>query len=125
MIDVFAHGYRLSLHLAGTVCEIETNDRRLGFTLRHWPVAAPEGNAAGRFAMHILVAACAEPASERAHFRGLNHVVIASFGRANVFVFDLLRRRIIARVSERVAGSQFWNERLLPIAVGVFGPTVG
>ena len=126
MIDVFAHGYRFSLHLAGIVCEVETNYCRLGFTLRHWTVAASEGNVSGRLAMQVLVAACAAPPAERPHFRGLHHVVMASFGHANVFVFDLLRRRIIARVSEPIAcDSQFWNERLLPIALGVFGPTVG
>jgi len=126
MIDVFAHGYRFNLHLAGTVCEVETNHCRLGFTLRYWTVAAPEGDATGNFAMQIFVSAGSAPPSERPHFRGLNHVVVASFGHANVFLFDLLRRRIIAQVSERVAGDPlFWNERLLPIAVGVFGPTVG
>jgi hypothetical protein len=126
MIDVFARGYRFSLHLAGTVCEVETNCGRLGFTLRDWTTAASEGAGSGGFALQVLVAGCATPLAERPHFRGLNHVVIGSFGHDNVFVFDLLRRRISARVSEHVAcDSQFWNERLLPIAVGVFGPTVG
>jgi hypothetical protein len=76
MIDVFAHGYRFSLHLAGIVCEVETNYCRLGFTLRHWTVAASEGNVSGRLAMQVLVAACAAPPAERPHFRGLHHVVI-------------------------------------------------
>jgi hypothetical protein len=125
MTDLLAHGYRFSLHLAGTVCEVETNYRRLGLTLRHWTVADREVEVTGKFGMQILVSACTT-GSERPHFRGLNHVVVASFGHANVFVFDLLRRRIVARVSERVAcDPRFWNERLLPVAVGVFGSTVG
>ena len=126
MTDVFAHGYRFSLHLAGTVCEVETNYHGLEFTLRDWTVGGGEADVTGKFAMQIVVSAGPAPRSEHPHFRGLNHVVVASFGHANVFVFDLLRRRIVARVSERVACDPlFWNERLLPIAVGVFGPTVG
>src|SRR5215469_2600234 len=126
MTDLLAHGYRFSLHLAGTVCEVETNHRRLGLTLRHWTVAGREVEVTGKFGMQILVSACPTSRCERPHFRGLNHVVVASFGHANVFVFDLLRRRIAARVSERVAcDPRFWNERLLPIAVGVLGSTVG
>jgi hypothetical protein len=126
MNDVLAHGYRFSLHLAGIVCEVETNYRRLGFTLRRWTDVAGESNVTGKFAMQILVSACSAPGPEQPHFRGLNHVVVASFGHANVFVFDLLRLRIVAQVSEHVACDPlFWNERLLPIAVGVFGSTVG
>ena len=124
--DVCAHGYRFSLHLAGTVCEVETNYRPLGFTLRHWMSVAGEANNTGKFTMQILVSACSTPRSGQPHFRGLNHVVVASFGYANVFVFDLLRRRIVAQISEHVAcDPSFWNERLLPIAVGVLGSTVG
>ena len=126
MTDVFAHGYRFSLHLAGTVCEVETNDHRLEFTLRDWTVVGGEADVAGKFALQILVSACPTPQSEHPHFRGLNHVVVASFGHANVFVFDLLRRRLVAKVSEGVAcDPMFWNEQLLPIAVGVLGSTVG
>jgi hypothetical protein len=122
----YANGYRFSLQLAGTVCEVDTNDSRLEFTLRHWTSATPETNVSGSFKMQILVSRCSTPPSGQPHFRGLNHVVIASFGHPNVFVFDLLRRRIAARVSERVAcDTQFWNERLIPIAVGVFGSTLG
>ena len=124
--NMFAYGSRFSLHLAGTVCEVETNDPRLEFTLRDWTVVGGEAGVASNLAMEIVVSACPAAGSEHPHFRGLNHVVVASFGHANVFVFDLLRRRIVAQVSERVACDPvFWNERLLPIAVGVFGPTVG
>lgn len=125
-IDGSAQAYRHTLGLAGTVCEIETNYRRLGSSLRYWTVAAPAAIDAGRFSMQILVTTGTEAPAARPHFRGLHHVVIASFGHANVFVFDLLRRHIIATVSKGVAlDPLFWNQRLLPIVVGVLGPTVG
>jgi hypothetical protein len=62
----------------------------------------------------------------KAHFRGLRHLVFASFGTQEVFTFDLLRRRVIGAVSLTTASdSSFWNTRLLPIVVGVMGTTVG
>ena len=125
-IDASALAYRHSLGLAGTVCEIETNYRRLGSSLRYWTHAIPETNDDSRFSMQVLVTPGTKEPAESSHFRGLHHVVVASFGHANVFVFDLLRRHIAAAVSESVAlDPLFWNGRLLPIAVGVLGPTVG
>jgi hypothetical protein len=62
----------------------------------------------------------------RPHFRGLHHIVIASFSASNLFVFDLLRRNVVATVSGSLARDQrFWNEVLLPIAMGVLGATLG
>ena len=62
----------------------------------------------------------------RPHFRGLHHVVVASFGTSNVFVFDLLRRKVAASISEEVAHDEsFWNDVLLPITMGVLGVAVG
>ena len=59
------------------------------------------------------------------HFRGMHHVVVASFGAANVFVFDLRRRVVTAKVSETVACDvEFWHRTLLPIMAGTLGATI-
>ena len=117
--------YRHTLELAGVRCELRTNCNQLGSTLDRWS-AAEAGHSECRFRMQVLVTGDADGVGEGAHFRGMHHVVVASFGRANVFVFDLLRRNIAATVSERVAlDQQFWDELLLPIAVGVLGAAVG
>jgi hypothetical protein len=56
----------------------------------------------------------------------LHHVVTASFGQSNLFVFDILRRTVSARVSGVTAGnSRFWKEKLIPITLGVLGAAVG
>ena len=56
----------------------------------------------------------------------MHHVVVASFGAANVFVFDLLRCSVTAKVSQAVAAdAEFWQRELLPIAAGVFGAAIG
>jgi hypothetical protein len=60
------------------------------------------------------------------HFRGMHHVVVASFGAANVFVFDLRRSIVTARVSQAVANdTEFWRRVLLPIIAGSFGAAIG
>ncbi len=115
--------YRYALELAGAGCELMTNDQQLGATLDRW---AARDCRECRLRMYVLVSGDDEGAREAGNFRGMHHVVVASFGRANVFVFDLLRQTIAANVSEPMARDlEFWNEVLLPIMMGVMGATVG
>jgi hypothetical protein len=124
-IDACAHGYRHAMQVAGTMCIVETNYRQLESSLRDWTLPAVGSDDAGGLSIQIFVSAGQE-APQHAHFRGLHHLVVASFGHANIFVFDLLRRRVVARVSEKVARDlNFWNQLILPITIGVLGPTVG
>jgi hypothetical protein len=59
------------------------------------------------------------------HFRGMHHVVVASSGAANVFVFDLRRRVVTAKVSEAAAlDAEFWPRTLFPIMAGVLAATI-
>lgn len=81
---------------------------------------------AGDFTMRILVTEDKTTGSSIPHFRGLHHLVIATFGPQNIFVFDLARRNITASVSEEIAANEaFWRTTLLPIAMGVLGAAVG
>lgn len=58
-------------------------------------------------------------------FRGRHHLVFAIFGAANVFIFDLLKRELSATVSATTArDAHFWNAVLVPIAMGVMGPSL-
>jgi hypothetical protein len=68
-----------------------------------------------------------EPTSPaKPHFRGLNHIVIASFSAVDRFVFDLRRRVLTGSVSRSLANNPaFWKQTLIPICMGVMGPTVG
>lgn len=60
------------------------------------------------------------------HFRGREHLVLATFGERALFVFDLRRRLVTGIVSQQTAGDwQFWNHLLLPIALGVLGTAMG
>ncbi len=78
------------------------------------------------FTMRVVVDESSNEAAGEPHFRGLHHVVTASFGESNVFVFDILRRTLSASVSGVVAGDcGFWREKLIPIALGVLGAAMG
>jgi len=116
---------RYDLRIAGAVCRLSTNSRRLGETLCRWEAAEVETSAAA-FSMHILVAGEGSANTAPPHFRGMKHVVIASFGEDNLFVFDLARRHVAAKVTEAIAvDANFWDRILLPITMGVLGPAVG
>jgi hypothetical protein len=76
--------------------------------------------------MRIAVDESTDEAAGEPHFRGLHHVVTASFGSSNVFVFDVLRRKLSASVSGAVARDyRFWKERVIPIALGILGSAMG
>jgi hypothetical protein len=58
------------------------------------------------------------------HFRGLHHLVFATIGTHELFVFDLFRKQVAGAVSS-ASEPTFWNSHWLPITVGVMGTTVG
>lgn len=117
--------FRHTLALAGTACEVTTNSSQLGNTLDAWHSATDE-HCGSRFTMQVRVTRGASDGDRRPHFRGLHHLVVASFGASNVFVFDLLRRNVAASISEDVARDEsFWNDLLLPITMGLLGAAVG
>jgi hypothetical protein len=116
--------YRCDLALAGTMCHVSSNSPIVGDSLQTWRVNAAQTDWSS-LSLDVIVGST-EEAPAAPHFRGIQHLVFASFGAANVFVFDLLRRRITAAVSARTAGdTNFWDRILLPIAMGVMGPAVG
>ncbi len=117
------HRYRLEL--AGAACEVATNSQDLGSSLATWR-AGDSGDGTNTFTMQVLVNSAIEHQPAHPHFRGLHHIVVASFGTANVFVFDLLRRNVVASVSKTIARDRrFWDDLLLPIAMGILGAAVG
>jgi hypothetical protein len=56
----------------------------------------------------------------------MHHLVFAQFGPLNLFVFDIATRTVRAAVTRALARDfTFWQERLLPIVVGIFGASIG
>jgi hypothetical protein len=124
-IDQSALPYSMELCFAGAACYLRTNSSQLAGVLKDLSISTSDAVPSG-FDMHVVVDESSEKAVGEPHFRGLHHLVTASFGSANVFVFDILRRTITARVSEPTARDyRFWKEKLIPITLGVLGAAMG
>jgi hypothetical protein len=60
------------------------------------------------------------------HFRGLNHLVYASYSSNNAMLIDLLHRSVIASISPDMAqDAQYWRHVLLPVLLGSCSAAIG
>jgi hypothetical protein len=124
-IDRTVLSYSRELCFAGAPCGLLTNSQILAGVLDLLSIPASDVGAS-RFDMRIIVDERSVEAAGLPHFRGLHHVVTASFGSSNVFVFDVLRRRLSASISGVIAQDhQFWKEKLIPITLGILGAALG
>ena len=112
------------LHIAETSCFLQSSHPELCATLKPWIKKRRVHERVCDFALRVQVVDSSDEL-EPTHFRGAGHLVIAQYG-ANVFLFDLLRRKVEARISRVVAkDTQLWADRLLPLMLGVLGPSIG
>jgi hypothetical protein len=124
-IDQIALRHSRELCFAGAACDVHTNSSELVNVLELLSVSV-RSTCRSHFSMCIAVCESGAEVATEPHFRGLNHVVTASFGSSNVFVFDVLRRKLSASISGAVARDyRFWKERLIPITLGVLGAAMG
>jgi hypothetical protein len=124
-IDRTVLPYSRELCFAGALCTLHTNSCDLADVLELLSIPAGEVGVS-RFDIQIVVDESSLEAAERPHFRGLHHVVIATFGSSNIFVFDISRQKLSASVSGAVARDyQFWKEKLVPITLGILGAAIG
>jgi hypothetical protein len=120
---VLIHSKKLCF--AGAACDLHTNSSELARVLESLSISTGDIVLSG-FNMRVVVNESSGEAVREPHFRGLHHVVTASFGGSNVFVFDILRRTLSASVSAAVARDyRFWKEKLIPITLGVLGSAMG
>src|SRR5262245_7498100 len=99
--------FRCEFSVAGAVCRMATNSQILCEILQ----SAHEKSVGGPlncFDMQIVVSACDVTGSHSPHFRGLAHLVTASFNENDFLVFDLLRRKVTGTVSERTAADSLF-----------------
>ena len=119
-IDQGALPHSRELYFAGVGCHLQTSSSELARSLELLSLPANR-SCLNRFSMRIAVDATSNERAGSPHFRGLHHVVTASFGSANVFVFDILRCTLSASISNAIAligagGSRpaRWPSRLRP-----------
>jgi hypothetical protein len=124
-IDQSALPYSTELCFAGAACSLRTNSFELRGMLKRLSNSACDAVPRG-FDLRVVVDESSKEVAGEPYFRGLHHVVTASFGGSNVFVFDILRRTLSARVSGPTARDyRFWKEKLIPITLGVMGSAMG
>ena len=124
-IDQTVLTHSRDLCFAGAGCDLQTTSSELARMLQGLSTP-PSLSCLNRFGMRVAVDETSREPTGSPHFRGLHHVVVASFGSSNVFVFDILRRILSASVSGAVARDyRFWKEKLIPITLGVLGAAVG
>jgi hypothetical protein len=112
------------LRIAGACCFVRTNSRALLGTIGRWR-STDEQDSPRAFRLNVTVRDECDAVPSEPYFRGLRHIVFASWRDGCFAVFDLLRREITATVSRRCAeDSIFWNAHFLPIALGVLGPAI-
>jgi hypothetical protein len=117
--------YLKELRFAGVVCDLQTNSAELADVLERLSLPS-HSSVPGRFTMCVAINQFSKEGAGTPHFRGMHHVVVASFGSSNVFVFDILRRTLTANISEVVAlDLRFWKEKLIPISLGILGAAMG
>lgn len=113
---------RETLELVGTPWTIATNSEVVLRSLHRWKAPEPADKP---FTLRVLVDDQMRRTGESPVYRGMGHVVFATFG-SDFFGFDLLRKEITAAVSSETASDEnFWNHVLLPIAIGVMGCFIG
>jgi len=118
--------FRTEFSLAGTRCLLSTNSHDILRFSVPWQAATGTSEARS-FRMEIIEdASLATDSLTTAYFRGLGHLVFAMLAPGSFLSFDLLRRRVFGALSAAAArDSCFWNQQLLPIAVGLLGTTMG
>lgn len=113
------------LAVAGAQCELATNSPELTSALSAWRRELAKNHACD-FTLNVLVDGTPYGAHRRPFFRGLHHLVIATFDESNVFIFDLLRRTVNAVVTRNIASdTEFWKGTAFPLIVGVLGVAIG
>jgi hypothetical protein len=124
-IDQTALTHSRELCFAGAACDLHTTSSELANVLELLSISA-DVRCLSKFSMRVVVDESSDEAAGEPHFRGLHHVVTASFGRSSLFIFDILRRTVSASVSGAVARDyRFWKEKLIPITLGVLGAAMG
>jgi HPr Serine kinase C-terminal domain len=128
IIDRAALPLHAYLRIAGAHCALATNCEEILAATSRWRCEG-RPRTDRTFDLNVVV----DPSlpahrdlKTHTHFRGLHHLVFATIGSHEVFVFDLLRRSVAGAVSKASAADPgLWNSHWLPITIGVMGTTVG
>jgi len=116
------------LLIAGAHCAFATNSEEILSAVNRWRCSS-RPRSSRTFEMKVFLDSSLPSDRElksQTHFRGLHHLVFATIGAYELFVFDLFRKQVAGAVSQAAASEpEFWDAYWLPITVGIMGATVG
>jgi hypothetical protein len=118
--------FRTDFAIAGSRCLLSTNSYNILRRAIAWQ-ALEKRNDFPSFQMEIMESSALDTSTAKfSHFRGVRHLVFAMLEPRSFLGYDLLRKRVFGVLSTAaVLDSAFWNAKLLPITIGVFGATLG
>ena len=114
--------------VAGSVWLVTTNAAEILAAARE--TFQPANNVVSPFALTISCYVDSKIREEKPwpqpHFRGLDHLVYASYGPGSSMLIDLRLRRVIGMFSPAMACDlNYWKSVLLPVLLGVTSASVG
>ena len=119
------HGY---FYAGGAACCFSTNSAEIMQAVRRTFLPAHAAMDGDGFRVDIFVTANDSPAPlwKQPYFRGLEHMVVASFGPHDFLFFNQLTKHVRGRISPAMANdSELWQNTILPLMVGTMGPVCG
>ena len=129
--DLFqeASGSLVSEHFlaAGIVCKLETDSELMLAAARQSFVPMPNPPSTAEVSLRLWVdpAARSHPPWPLAHFRGLDHLVVAAFDSENTVLVDLRQRRAVGRFSPAMAlDAGHLRKVVFPTLFGIFTFTI-
>lgn len=114
--------------VAGTTWRISTNAHQILAAAREmFPIAGEEADhtaLTGEF--YVDSSLGGKPPWPPPYFRGLDHLVYASYDSHNSMLVDLRGRRVIGLFSSAMAADRhYWKRVLLPVLLGIVSASIG
>jgi hypothetical protein len=116
------------LKAAGSIWRIRTNSRAILRSAEQTLEVVDGRGLAPDLSLHFAVdfGLADKRPWPKPHFRGMSHLVYASYGSGNAMLIDLLRRSVLGLVSPDMAqDAEYWRYVLLPVLLGSSSAAVG
>lgn len=114
--------------VAGAICSLSTNSEAIHRAMRESYAPAVESGSTADLTISLWVDAASQRCKPwpQPYFRGLGHLVFASFDLESELLVDLGTRRIMGRLSPAMAADQIYLRRvILPTLFGIVCQTLG
>ncbi len=113
---------------AGAICCLSTNSLSVlnADRLTFPPASGGDCSDGCKVTIEVTSSPTATQRAARPYFRGLEAMVMASFGPSDILLFNQLTKNVLGRVSPELAeDEEYWKTIIFPLMVGTMGPVMG